>query len=294
MASLRCRRFMVPMKRALIVEFAKMSGAGNDFIVLDNRFYHFSAEELSAIARRMCPRRHGIGADGLLALEPAKQNGAAYRMVYINANGSEGTMCGNGACCLVRFARQAGFDADDVTLETASGLCRAHVKADAASPVRIYMQVPQHWRPSVHLHDTLPEAIDHVHYLWPGTEHIVCFTAGVADAPVSTWGPAIRHDPALAPAGANVNFVEVRRANTLTVRTFEKGVEAETLACGTGAVASATAAWLTGKVATTCIRVDMPGGTLTVGLDKDQVYLEGPAVSVYRGSFEANPADLSS
>ena len=281
------------MERALIVEFTKMSGAGNDFVVLDNRFYNFSHKELAAIAQRMCPRRHGIGADGLLALAPTSQGDADYGMVYINADGSEGTMCGNGARCLARFARHAGFDSNNMTLATASGLCRAHVEADPDRPVRIYMQMPQDWRPSIQLEQALPGSIRNVHYVWPGTEHVVCFTPDVDHIPVNAWGATIRHDPALAPAGANVNFVEVHRPDVLHVRTFEKGVEAETSACGTGAIASATAARLVGQITSKRVNVDMPGGRLTVGLTDNQVYLEGPAITVYRGSFEAHPDDLA-
>ena len=284
---------MVPMKRALIVEFTKMSGAGNDFIVLDNRFYNFSYDELSAISLRMCPRHHGIGADGLLALAPASQDEADYRMVYFNADGSQGTMCGNGVRCLIRFARHAGFDDEEVTVETASGLCHARVGRDAASPIRIYLPAPRHWRPFIQLQSALPEAIESVHYVWPGTEHVVCFASGVAEAPVTAWGSVIRRDAALAPNGANVNFVQVRKKDTLRVRTFEKGVEAETLACGTGAIASAAAARLTGRVDSPRVCVDMPGGRLTVGLGHGQVFLEGPATTVYRGSFEADAADLA-
>ena len=130
------------------------------------------------------------------------------------------------------------------------------------------------------------------HYIWPGTEHLVCFVDRVADIPVGAWGPAIRQDEALAPAGANIDFVEVVDDDRLFVRTYEKGVESETLACGTGAVASAVVARMLERTESDRIYVDMPGGRLTVGFRLEEggvqdLYLEGPAEVVYRGTFEA-------
>ena len=284
---------MVPNLRPLIVEFAKMSGAGNDFIVLDNRFYNFSEAELGLIARFVCRRRHGIGADGILALAAPQSEEAHYRIIYFNADGSEGTMCGNGVRCLVRYARQAGFNTDEVIFEAISGLYKACVLPNPSADVRIYFRPPTHWQPSLDLDSPLPDAIIDAHYLWPGTEHVICFTSSVDQALVEVWGRAIRHDTALLPAGANVNFVEICGPSALTVRTFEKGVEGETLACGTGAVASAMAAQHLGRIMSERVTVQMPGGTLYVGAGEDFVYLEGPAVSVYRGSFELDTNILS-
>ncbi len=273
------------MKRTLIVEFTKMNGAGNDFIVIDNRFYEFSVSELSSLAKKVCPRRTGIGADGILALANAESSDTDYRMIYINADGSEGTMCGNGARCLARFACESGIPKSTAYMQTASGTCE--VLVPASDPVRIYLDAPVQYNNSVILYFPLPEEISSVHYLWTGTWHLVCFTSSVNQPQIEHWGPLLRNDPALEPEGANVNLVAVdSESECLHVRTFEKGVEAETLACGTGAIASMVAARKANLITADVCNVQMPGGILTVGLEGDRIYLEGSTETVYRGSME--------
>ena len=131
------------IKRKLVLEFTKMSGNGNDFIVIDNRFYNFSAEELSGLARRFCARRTGIGADGILAYMLPDDAQHQYRMKYYNADGSLGTMCGNGARCLARFARKAGVVEETMQFESDAGIYKAAAGPDEADPVRIYVQPPK-------------------------------------------------------------------------------------------------------------------------------------------------------
>jgi len=285
------------MQRKLIVEFTKMNGAGNDFIVIDNRFFNFSDDELADFARRFCPRRVGIGADGVLAFSSPADAAHHYRMRYVNANGSVGTMCGNGARCLARFARNAGILDEELHFESDAGVYRARVGPAPEAPVRLFVPPPGTWIPDHPLAAALPGGVAAVHYLWTGTEHAVCFVDEVMGAPVQTWGPAIRHDPALAPAGANVDFVQVLqkgRASApaeLRVRTFEKGVEEETLACGTGAMAAALVARFLGRIGADDVQVHMPGGVLHVGFRRNggvvsDLYLEGPAVTVFRGTVE--------
>ena len=281
------------MRRKLILEFTKMNGAGNDFIVIDNRFFHFSGDELSGLARTFCPRRTGIGADGLLALAMPAEEGAHFTMHYYNADGSLGTMCGNGARCLVRFARSAGFSAQPLVFDAVSGRYTAWVTEGENASVRIRMNPARDWRPRLQLSQESRPA-QSVDYVWTGTEHTVVWTHDVDREDVSGRGRAIRHATELAPAGANVNFVEVIDAERdgvarLRVRTFEKGVEAETLACGTGALAAAFAARRSGHVTADCVEVTMPGGTLRVMTTPDEpdvLYLEGPADFVYRGTVE--------
>ena len=285
------------MQRKLILEFTKMNGAGNDFIVIDNRFYNFSDDELADIARRFCRRRVSIGADGVLAFVRPTDAANHYRMRYFNADGSVGTMCGNGARCLARYARHAGILDETLRFESDAGVYHATAPPDPDAPVRLFVPPPQHWQPAQALDAALPEAIEAVHYLWTGTEHAVCFVDDVAATPVAAWGAAIRHDAALAPAGANVDFVQVlgegnsRQPAALRVRTFEKGVEQETLACGTGALASALAARFLDHIHATRVQVHMPGGILGVGFELDGsdvsgLYLEGPATTAFRGTIE--------
>lgn len=273
--------------RRLVVEFTKMTGAGNDFIVIDNRFYHFSGAELADIARRHCPRRTGIGADGVLAMEEAE--GVDFRMRYLNADGSVGSMCGNGARCLARYARAAGMTAEPLVFLTDAGTYRASVPENSTADVRLYL--PPHADYGTRSLDAGVALPDVAHYVWTGTEHVVVFVDRANEAPVAVEGPRLRRDPGLSTHGANVDFVEVAGPDHLRVRTYEKGVEEETLACGTGATAAAVTACLTGRVLPGRIRVDMPGGRLHVGIlgdarRPDEFFLEGPADLVFRGSFE--------
>lgn len=280
--------------RALVVPFTKMNGAGNDFIVIDNRFFHLTDGELSGMAVRYCPRRTGIGADGVLAMNVPTEAGAHFRMRYVNADGSLGTMCGNGARCLARFAAAGGIDAIPLVFDTDGGRCTADLLDDSLGSVRLHVPPPKAFG-EVALQDADVEGP--TYGICAGTEHVVRFVEDVATAPVRSEGPAIRSDTALAPAGANVNFVEVVDANTahIRARTFEKGVEGETLACGTGAVASALVSRLTGRVNADDIAVEMPGGTLRVGFsladgaitaeEIQDLTLEGPAEVVYQGTL---------
>jgi len=273
------------MRRTLVVEFTKMNGAGNDFIVIDNRFYHFSDQELTDFAKRWCPRQTGIGADGVLAMNVSETHD--YRMRYVNADGSLGTMCGNGARCLARFARLAGVDADDHAFESDAGVYRAFVPVDGL--VRLFVPGPKRFREEVELTDSGEGA--HACFIWTGTEHAVVMTSDVAGYPVAEHGPTMRRHPALGDAGANIDYVQVSGPSSLMVRTFEKGVEAETLACGTGAIASALVALQQDKVSGPVIDVVMPGGTLHIGIEGPplsprSLYLEGPADAVFRGTVE--------
>ena len=296
----------MPEKKPLVVTFTKMNGAGNDFIVFDNRFLHFSTDELAAFARRFCPRRTGVGADGLLVLDPPEEEGKHFRMRYRNADGSPAGLCGNGARCLARFAREAGLGPEtdgDATLVFASdaGTHRATVPADANAPVRFYASPPHSFEAEVSLHtgglsDRLAGPVAFVN---TGTQHVVSFVDRVEEVPVAEVGAQIRRDEAFAPEGANANFVEVARtggeraAARLLVRTFEKGVEDETLACGTGAMAAAVVAYRTGQVHVPTVEVEMPGGLLQVGFriedeEIDELYLEGPAEKVFQGTVEVH------
>ncbi len=263
--------------RKLVVEFTKMSGAGNDFVVIDNRFYHFSSDELCELARRVCRRRLDIGADGLLALEAAGSAEQHFRMRYVNADGAVGTMCGNGARCLARYAFDAGVRHRPVRFMTDAGAYSAVVLDES-----VRLLIPMYKDVSEIPADA---AGPNRHFVWTGTEHLVVFCEAVELVDVLSLGERLRHTNP--PKGANVNFVEVSNGG-LKIRTFEKGVEGETLACGTGATAAAVIARLTGRVSEDEVRVRMRGGDLLIGFDSDGTleYLEGPAENVFRGTFE--------
>ena len=291
----------------LVVPFTKMSGAGNDFLVLDNRFMRFTDAELEAMAARWCPRRTAVGADGLLALDEPDAPGAHFRMRYRNADGSLATMCGNGARCLARFAARAGLgDASGsesgagsgtrLVFDTDGGRYTATVPEPNAASGSVTLAMP----PPRAFAETAVRTADGraVWEIWTGTEHAVVFSDAAAGEDLGALAPPVRHDPAF-PRGANVNLVQpLADGATLRVRTFEKGVEGETLACGTGAVAAALAARLAGRTDADRVAVEMPGGTLTVGFrigpaDGDDpaaavsaLTLAGPADAVFDGTLE--------
>lgn len=274
------------MSPSLVVEFTKMHGAGNDFVVIDNRWYRFSNEELADLAETWCPRRFGVGADGLLALNEAESDDAAYRMRYVNADGSWASMCGNGARCLARFALQSDFEGPELTFETDAGRYHAAMSEEEPDNVRLFVPPAKALDLDVAVETDTPEA---VHFTHTGTEHLVVFVPDLDAVPVEEWGQSLRNDPRVQPEGANVNFVTVDTDGALHVRTYEKGVEEETLSCGTGVLAAAVVAEATDRVDEAPVTVHTRGGTLTVGTTTtsrgQERYLEGPVVTVFRGSL---------
>ena len=276
------------MKRRLVLEFTKMHGAGNDFIIIDNRFYHFTDEELSELARQLCPRRFGVGADGLMALA-VPQEDADYRMRFFNADGSLAPMCGNGARCLAKFARLSGLKKERMRFESDAGIFEVVVPEAADEQIQLVLPPPSRFIAEVPVSTDIQQALGPVHYLWVGTDHAVCFVESLEQFPVHQWGERIRHDPAFGEQGTNVMFVAVEGPDTLALRSYERGVEGETLACGTGAVAAATVARLLGLIQTNRVSVKMPGGVVWVGgleASQEGLVLEGPVTYVFRGSLE--------
>src|SRR5476651_10869 len=212
--------------------FVKMSGAGNDFVVIDNRALNhpLTREQIA----RLCDRHFGVGADGLLAVEPADQGAADFRMRYYNADGGEAEMCGNGARCFARFVHPLRrVNAEQVRFLTPAGLITGEYVGDE---VRISLTAPI----EVKLHQRADFGWGEIEYhsMNTGVPHVVVYVPDAAQAEVIAHGRAIRHSP-IFPRGTNVNFVQLTDASKLIVRTYERGVEDETLACGTGVVASA-------------------------------------------------------
>lgn len=273
-----------------MISFAKMQGTGNDFVVVDNRSAQFTEDELSGCAADWCRRRYGVGADGLLALDAPQTAAADYRMHYVNADGSRATMCGNGARCLFRFARQAGFQASTLAFDTDAGLYRATATSgDEPERVRLFVPEVTDLRSDVSIERSVPEAIHGLHYAHAGTPHLVAVVDDLDAVPVREWGHRLRHDPSMAPTGANVNFVELNGPHRLGLRTYEKGVEDETPSCGTGVLAAAIVAErIQGTGPHTPVHVETTGGELSVGQtgsEEATLYLEGPAVWVFEGQI---------
>jgi diaminopimelate epimerase len=258
------------------IPFSKYHGTGNDFIVIDNRILHWepTTEQVSFL----CDRHFGIGADGLMLL--SAKTGFDFAMAYYNSDGKEGTMCGNGGRCMTAFAKSLGLINLKARFWAADGLHEAEI---AEHPEPVY---------KLKMKDTCVDKIyDDGFFLDTGSPHFVTFPEeDVAAADVFSKGRALRHDQRFAPGGTNVDFVELRDQN-LFVRTFERGVENETLSCGTGVTASAIACACLNPGNRGIYQVLTPGGQLKVsfvqaGKKFTDIWLEGPARFVFRGEVE--------
>jgi len=264
------------------ITFSKLSGAGNDFIVIDNRdlSIHLSPEQIN----KLCTRRTGIGADGLILIEPSTEHD--FSMKYHNADGFPGSMCGNGGRCAAYFAYSIGIPASPVnayTFDADSNRYEAWITG--TETVRLQMQMPENFRNNIEIEGVLCHSVN------TGSPHALIFTSELATVNVTEIGRTIRHRTDIFPGGTNVNFIEMTSTNSLSIRTFERGVEDETLACGTGAVAAALMSRRLGKISGTEAHVKVQSGdTLEVCFSDtmEKVFLTGPAKIVYKGSFFIN------
>jgi len=266
-----------------VLHFTKMNGAGNDFILIDNRTGHVHLDR-PQIAR-LCDRHRGIGADGILLLEKAS-NHADFRMRYFNADGGEAEMCGNGARCFARFANKVAGAEAKISFETPAGVISAKLAGDL---VTLQMTEPTDLKLNIKL--AVADENKTVHFINSGVPHVVIPIPRIDDVDVRREGSAIRHHKMFSPKGANVNFIEKRGPKKIAVRTYERGVEDETLACGTGIVASALIFAATENTNGPIAVIARGGDELQVGFEKigkqfRNVTLTGPAEFVFEGAIE--------
>lgn len=269
----------------MLLHFYKMNGAGNDFVVVDNRDLSLKLDKDQI--ELLCDRHRGVGADGLLAVEPA-ENGADFKFRYYNADGGEAEMCGNGARCFGRFtAALLEKPAESVSFETIAGTLAAEMVDEN---IRIAMSDP--FDLTMDTGATVPGLDASLLSVNTGVPHVVAFVDDVKDVDVVKHGAAIRYHERFAPNGTNANFAQVLSPGHIAIRTYERGVEDETLACGTGMVACALMHHLlTG--APSPVKVDVKGGdTLEIGFEVtgeqqfSKVTLTGPADFVFEGDIE--------
>ncbi|MCF6279392.1 MAG: diaminopimelate epimerase [Flavobacteriaceae bacterium] len=256
------------------IQFYKYQGTGNDFIMIDNRDNHFPKSNTQLI-NKLCDRRFGIGADGLILLE--NSNTADFKMIYFNADGNESTMCGNGGRCIVAFAKKLKIISDTTTFTAIDGIHHATINDNLVSLQMIDIDAVQNY--DSHL------------FLNTGSPHYVAFTNDVSKVDVKTKGRSIRIGAPYFKEGTNVNFVEQIDNNTFKVRTYERGVEDETLSCGTGVVAVAIAANVAEKSSENEIYLKTLGGKLSVSFTKEngiykEVFLTGKATFVFEGTYK--------
>ena len=253
--------------------FYKYQGTGNDFVMIDNRQQIFDKKDTKRVAF-LCDRRFGIGADGLILLE--NHPDYDFKMVYYNADGNESSMCGNGGRCLVAFAKQLGVISDKAVFEAIDGLHHATIEGDI---VKLQMLDV----------DTIENFDDHV-FLNTGSPHHVQFENDIEDFDIKSKGANIRYGAPYNEAGSNVNFVKKVSDSTFRVRTYERGVEDETLSCGTGVTAVAIAMHRLGETDKKRVTLNVEGGKLEVSFDiqndsYNNVWLIGPATFVFKGSI---------
>ncbi|WP_299890500.1 diaminopimelate epimerase [uncultured Lacinutrix sp.] len=254
--------------------FYKYQGTGNDFVFIDNRQEIFNKKDANLIAH-LCDRRFGIGADGLILLENDKVTD--FRMVYFNADGKESSMCGNGGRCIVAFAKMLNIIKDKTTFVAIDGLHEATIEDEF---VKLKMQDVN----SIELFS------EHV-FLNTGSPHHVAMVTDLKNYNVKDNGASIRYGALYDDAGSNINFVEQISDGTFAVRTYERGVEDETLSCGTGVTAVALAMHKLKKVDVKEVSLNVEGGQLKVSFETnadsyDNIWLQGPAKLVFKGEIK--------
>jgi len=267
------------------IPFEKMNGTGNDFVVIDNRGGIVPLEEQAEFAQKVCRRMFSIGADGLILIEESETCDFSWN--FYNADGSVAEMCGNGSRCAARFAYRHKICGPKMSFETLAGVIEAEI-CEGEENVRVKMTQPFDFRLDLSLR--LDDVEYPVTYVNTGVPQAVIFVEE-DDVPVKKWGRKVRFHEIFEPNGTNANFVKALEDGKIKVRTYERGVEDETMACGTGAVASAIyAAMLRGMDSP--IAVETSGGdTLTIHFDLldgpvvENVYMEGPARVVCSGNL---------
>jgi diaminopimelate epimerase len=257
------------------LEFYKYQGTGNDFVMIDNRSNFFPKENTQCIAH-LCDRRFGIGGDGLILLENDPETD--FKMVYYNSDGNQSSMCGNGGRCLVAFAKKLQVIDNKATFIATDGLHHATIGDDGLVALQMIDVA------------AVKVSSDHV-FMNTGSPHHVQLVDDLENYNIKENGAAIRYGNLYGKVGSNINFVKQIDDTTFSMRTYERGVEDETLSCGTGATAVAIAMNVLGKTNATSIDLNVEGGKLVVSFDKNegqftQVFLKGPAEFVFKGTIE--------
>ncbi len=265
------------------IEFVKMNGSGNDFIIINNMKKNFSADEFKKYVPLICRRKLSVGADGVIIVEPSSKCDFKWR--FFNSDGSEAEMCGNGSRCVAKFAVMEGIADKNLKFETLAGIIEAYVKEDT---VKVLMTKPYDLKLDYEI--PIEEKKYYISSINTGVPHVVKFVKELENYDVKKMGKLIRYHERFQPNGTNVNFVTCDGKNTLKIRTYERGVEDETLACGTGAVAAALISYKKGFVGKPVHVKNAGGETLIIDFLENEngfekVYLEGDVKLIYRGKL---------
>jgi diaminopimelate epimerase len=265
------------------ITFFKMSGSGNDFIIVDNREKVVKDNDLSGFINRICRRKMSVGADGFILIEPSDK--ADFKWRFFNSDGNKAEMCGNGARCAARFAYVNGIAGENLSFETEAGVVSGQVKDDRA---KVKMPDPVELRLDYNIElKSGPVTVSSVN---TGVPHVVVMNETIEDLNVFDLGREMRFHEAFAPAGTNVNFICQQKQGQLAIRTYERGVENETLACGTGSIAAALIISCKAKWQSPIKLLTRSGESLIIYFKKDgsifnDIYLEGGARIIYSGQL---------
>ncbi|MBR5266950.1 MAG: diaminopimelate epimerase [Lachnospiraceae bacterium] len=279
------------------MEFCKMNGAGNDFIIINNMNGEIPNSKWPEIAKTVCERHLSVGADGLMVVEKAEGN-ADFKMLFYNSDGSMGEMCGNGARCICRYGYENGLAGEIQTIETTAGIVtgeridKLHYRVRLNDPSIVKLDM------TVHVNDT-PYKCSYVELGNPGIPHAVVEIPDLEIYPhhkLFSLGRSLRYNPAF-PKGANVNFYEIKGTDLVQERTYERGVEDFTYACGTGTGSVVTVLTLKGQVSGKDVHVQMQGGELIIDAETEDgviknLYLTGPTNMVLKGSLTDDSLQL--
>jgi diaminopimelate epimerase len=265
------------------IHFTKMSGSGNDFVMIDNRVPVMPDEKKREFARQVCEPKSSVGADGVIFIE--NSDVADFKWDFYNNDGSSAEMCGNGGRCAARFAYEKDIAPVNMSFETTAGIITAEVNG---SMVKVKLTAPENFLQNIDIEvNGVSYTVDSLN---TGVPHAIIYADDLEAVDIQKVGSAVRHHPKFAPAGTNVCWVQKKNGNSLSIRTYERGIEAETLACGTGAVASALLSSYRNEVKPP-VEVETRGGDILKidfqSSDKmvADVYLEGPAKITFEGTL---------
>ncbi|MCX7941269.1 MAG: diaminopimelate epimerase [Endomicrobia bacterium] len=274
------------------LNFAKFVAAGNDFVIINNFDKKISSKKYPELARKLCQQKFAIGADGFLVIEPSLRKDCEFKMVYYNSDGSFATMCGNGARCIAYYAYELELCEEIVNFETAVGVVNCMIKKN--NIVSLKLPEPKLWKINININLTNGKELN-ADFINTGVPHTVIFVDDLDKVDVYNIGKEIRNHKMFIPDGTNVDFVKVKDQHSLYVRTYERGVEGETLSCGTGVVASAIISALrnfvkppvkcftrSGEVLTIRFTVNPPEDMIS---PVSNLYLEGKVRHVFDGEF---------
>lgn len=270
-------------------EFYKMQGSGNDFIVIDNRDKSISQNIMPAWATTLCPRAFRIGADGIIFLEMDETGHGTTAWHFFNADGSRAEMCGNGARCATLLAHLLGMAPAEHSMLTDAGPIRAKVSPDKGY-VEVQLTPARDMR--FHFSLQLTDTIWTAHFANTGVPHTVLITDQLSALDVRALGAAVRYHDIFQPAGTNVNFIQIDDRTHLRLRTYERGVEDETYACGTGAAAAVAVAHALELCEPTVTVTTSGGEQLQIRIEGPDIFLRGAAQIIYRGEFSSTALGL--